>query len=197
MLTPDTFAIPNQQEQPAVKKVCPLHIKRLVDSLTFKFARVGNTTVTGCWAFLPNNFKVGYGESACVDPTEFNQADGEKYAKERCIQAATNKLWELEGYLLKVTGRTSDLHQLPGKPDGIPAGFDAYMGLPTTRYAYQVTEDDEITYVKDSTAEITVAGKRVQFKHYEEVLPGDYVVYLKDNDIYHCSYAVFKERNVI
>ncbi|WP_247437640.1 Gp49 family protein [Photobacterium damselae] len=84
------------------------HIKNLLNSLEYKFERVGETTVTGCWAFLPNGFQVGYGESACVDPSNYNQADGEKYAKERCQQAATNKLWELEGYLLKVIGVTSD-----------------------------------------------------------------------------------------
>lgn len=58
--------------------------------------------------FLPNGFQIGYGESACVDPNEYKQADGEKYAKERCITNASNKLWELEGYLLKTTGATSD-----------------------------------------------------------------------------------------
>lgn len=89
-------------------KVAFAHIQALTASLEFKFERVGETTVTGCWAFLPNGFQVGYGESACVDPAEFKKEDGEKYAKERCIVNATNKLWELEGYLLKVTGSTSD-----------------------------------------------------------------------------------------
>lgn len=89
-------------------KVAFEHIQSMVGSLEFKFARVEETTVTGCWAFLPNGFQVGYGESACVDPANYNQADGEKYAKERCVQNATNKLWELEGYLLATTGVTSD-----------------------------------------------------------------------------------------
>jgi len=88
------------------------HIEELAASLTFKFERVAKTTVTGCWAFLPlpngKEFQVGYGESACVDPANYKQADGEKYAKERCEVNAKNKLWELEGYLLAVTGSTSD-----------------------------------------------------------------------------------------
>ncbi len=83
-------------------------IQKMKESLTFEFERVGNTTVTGCWAFLPNGFQVGYGESACVDPNNFDLALGEKYAKERCLINAENKLWELEGYLLKVTGKTSE-----------------------------------------------------------------------------------------
>ncbi|WP_407330561.1 Gp49 family protein [Enterovibrio sp. 27052020O] len=89
-------------------KVAFAHITALVESLTFKFARVDDTTVTGCWAFLPNGFQVAYGESACVDPNEYKQETGEHWAKERCKAAAVNKLWELEGYLLKVTGSTSD-----------------------------------------------------------------------------------------
>lgn len=84
------------------------HIDSMIESLEFKFARVEDTTVTGCWAYLPNGFKVGYGESACVNPDDYKQSDGEKYAKQRAIQDATNKLWELEGYLLKVTGKTSE-----------------------------------------------------------------------------------------
>ena len=51
---------------------------------------------------------MGTGESACVDPVNYNKALGEKYAKERAEATARNKLWELEGYLLKVTGKTSD-----------------------------------------------------------------------------------------
>lgn len=82
-------------------------VQTMVDSLTFKFERVGDTNVTGCWAFLPNGFQVGYGESACIDPDNFDVELGKKWAKERCVSTATNKLWELEGYLLKVTGKTS------------------------------------------------------------------------------------------
>lgn len=81
-------------------KVSQQNIYGLVGSLTYKFERVGETTVTGCWAFLPSGFQVAYGESACVDPANYDRALGEKYAKERCVAAAHNKLWELEGYVL-------------------------------------------------------------------------------------------------
>jgi hypothetical protein len=37
------------------------------------------------------------GTSACVDPANFNQATGEHYAFEKAFE----KLWDLEGYLLK------------------------------------------------------------------------------------------------
>lgn len=44
---------------------------------------------------LPCGFKVT-GESSCVDPANYNKELGEKYA----LDKATEKLWELEGYLL-------------------------------------------------------------------------------------------------
>ena len=81
-------------------KISPERIQSLVDSLEFKFERVGQTKMTGCWAFLQNGFQVGYGQSGCVDPKEYNRDAGEEYAKENCLVEATNKLWELEGYRL-------------------------------------------------------------------------------------------------
>lgn len=89
-------------------KVPAEHIKAMTDSLTYKFHWVPGSTVTACWAFLPNGFQVGYGESACVDPSEFQKTTGEYYARQECEKDAANKLWELEGYLLKVTGCLSD-----------------------------------------------------------------------------------------
>jgi hypothetical protein len=104
---------PKEQFDNAYKEISPENkveysqIQKMVASLDYKFERVGETTVTGCWAFLPNGFQVGYGDSACVDPANFDFDLGKKYAKERCLTNATNKLWELEGYLLKNTGSTS------------------------------------------------------------------------------------------
>ena len=92
-----------------INKVPFEHVQKLKESLEYKFERVGTTTVTGCWAFLPNGFQIAYGESACVDPDNFDFELGKKYAKERAMQAADNKLWELEGYLLKMTGSITQL----------------------------------------------------------------------------------------
>lgn len=81
-------------------KVSFERINELAEQLEYKFERVGDTTVTGCWSFLPNGFQVGYGESACVDPANYKQEDGEKYARERCEADSKNKLWQFEGYAL-------------------------------------------------------------------------------------------------
>lgn len=54
------------------------------------------TTLTSCVLVLHNGFTVT-GESACVDPANFNEALGRKYAREQAIE----KLWPLLGYELR------------------------------------------------------------------------------------------------
>ena len=85
-------------------KVPASHINRLVETLEFKFEQVGDSTTTVCYAFLPNGFRVGHGDSACVDPDNYNWDEGCKWAKSNAIKDATSKLWMLEGYMLKMTG---------------------------------------------------------------------------------------------
>lgn len=54
------------------------------------------TMMTVCCLTLKNGFNV-IGESACASPENFNAEIGRKIAREN----ARNKVWELEGYLLK------------------------------------------------------------------------------------------------
>ncbi|EGR1513738.1 hypothetical protein D6089_18040 [Vibrio vulnificus] len=195
-------------------KVQKEHILNLVDQLEFKFARVENTTVTGCWAFLPNGFQVAYGESACVDPENYKWEDGCKYAKERCVQSAVNKLWELEGYLLKVTGKTSDRVGDPStgsacantnkpKPHAVLNEFKVYQGKAIERIAYEVKPDEVIIPLKQAESggpclsEISIGGERYQFAHFEPVNAGDFVCFLDEKDIYHVRRSVFEQRNYI
>lgn len=55
-----------------------------------------NTCLTVCCLTLRNGFTVT-GESACASPENFNAELGRKIAREN----ARNKIWMLEGYLLK------------------------------------------------------------------------------------------------
>ena len=54
------------------------------------------TTFTVCVLVLKNGAIVS-GESACVSPENFNEEIGKKIAREK----AREKIWQLEGYLLK------------------------------------------------------------------------------------------------
>jgi hypothetical protein len=55
-----------------------------------------STTLTVCCLTMANGFTVT-GEAACAFPENFKAATGEYYARE----AAMNKIWALEGYLLR------------------------------------------------------------------------------------------------
>lgn len=71
------------------------------ESITAKITKVAyhqfrGTTLTVCVITVENGFTVT-GESACVDPANFNQEIGESIAYDNAFE----KLWALEGYLLK------------------------------------------------------------------------------------------------
>ncbi len=55
-----------------------------------------NSTFTACLLTLKNGYTV-LGESACASPENFNAALGRKIARDN----AKNKIWALEGYLLR------------------------------------------------------------------------------------------------
>ncbi len=67
-----------------------------IKSTTYTVLPNGKTTI--CQLVLENGFSIE-GQSACVDPANYNQALGEKYAFENAI----DKMWPLEGYLLAET----------------------------------------------------------------------------------------------
>jgi hypothetical protein len=62
------------------------------------FTVLPDSTVTICNITLDNGYSVR-GESACVDPANFNQEIGRHYAEKQAI----DKLWPLFGFLLAET----------------------------------------------------------------------------------------------
>lgn len=76
-----------------MNKVTKEHIEaRIVDTA---YMVLPDSTVTICNLTLENGFSVR-GESACVDPRNFNLQIGREIA----YRDAFEKLWQLEGYLL-------------------------------------------------------------------------------------------------
>ena len=63
--------------------------------------------------------------------------------------------------------------------------FKRYESRPITRLAYELQENDCISALPDSTYCVEVDAQDVFFKAYQTPLPGDFVVYLNDEDIYH------------
>lgn len=75
--------------------------------------------------------------------------------------------------------------------------FKSYESKPIIRKAYEVQAGDQIVKTKEKEFVLSNASGQVSFVAHEPVMPGDFIVYLNDQDIYHCSRQVFSERNVI
>ena len=110
-------------------RITPAHIESVIeseycftvgDAITGElFAKYGSVIdsdyppsldlLTICVLVLKNGFTV-IGESACASPENFNAEIGRKIARENAV----NKIWPLEGYLLKealTTGSSLPLTQ--------------------------------------------------------------------------------------
>lgn len=84
--------------------------------------------------------------------------------------------------------------------------FISYKSKPVTRMAFQITKDHVIVKPKavdgceycighiDSGGVVT---KPIKFKAYESPIVGDWIVQLTADDTYHCTDAVFRERNIV
>ena len=75
-------------------RLTPEHIKSVVKQADFFV--VESTYLTVCVLTLENGFNVT-GTSACASPENFNKELGEDIAFKKALE----KVWELEGYLLK------------------------------------------------------------------------------------------------
>lgn len=75
-------------------RVTPEKIDDVIDEVAYHIFDGSQLTV--CCITLTNGFTVT-GESACASPENFNKELGEKLAFDK----ARNKIWALEGYLLK------------------------------------------------------------------------------------------------
>lgn len=76
-------------------KLTPAILKNLIEREDY--SRHESSTTTVCFLTLKNGFVVT-GQSACIDPANFNEEIGRTVA----YDDAFDKLWELEGYHQKV-----------------------------------------------------------------------------------------------
>jgi len=75
-------------------RLTPDHINSQI--IASQFCVFDNTTVTVCCLILKNGFTVT-GESACASPENFDEDIGRRLA----FDNAREKIWQLEGYLLR------------------------------------------------------------------------------------------------
>lgn len=91
-LTPDHI----DSKIKAVEYILPRDVCKRDNGVEIFDAPLSLQTLTFCVLTLENGFTVT-GESACASPENFNEEIGKKIAYEN----ARNKIWQLEGYLLK------------------------------------------------------------------------------------------------
>lgn len=80
---------------PDTNKVSRADLDAEVAAGTTLYTRIENTNLTHCTIKLDNGFSVT-GESACVDPANFNEEVGRQIA----FNKAHEKLWPLLGFRL-------------------------------------------------------------------------------------------------
>lgn len=83
-----------QEKGLTAPRITPEHIDSKIKSETYTNLPDNRTVI--CQLTLENGYTVD-GKSACVSKENFNQEIGNKIAREN----AREKVWELEGYLLK------------------------------------------------------------------------------------------------
>lgn len=76
-------------------------VKEQLSKVQIQYHRFPNTYAVVAIAHDEKGFYLGTGVGACVDPAEFNEEIGKEVAKENALKAAEDKLWEIEGILLR------------------------------------------------------------------------------------------------
>lgn len=74
----------------------------LMGNVIYRFDQPEGTTSTLAHAFLDGDFLLATGHSACVSKANFNAESGRKWAQAKADILARDKLWELEGYALRL-----------------------------------------------------------------------------------------------
>lgn len=79
--------------------------------------------------------------------------------------------------------------------------WKSYEGKPVTRVVHRIQDTDTVEKLGgEAQWRVTTApaaGEAVTFKAYQEPVVGDWVVRLTGEDNYHCTDAVFRERNIV
>lgn len=83
-----------QEKGLTAPRVTPARLEEVINSEQYHV--FPNSTFTACLLTLANGYTV-LGESACASPENFDAALGRKIARDN----AKNKIWALEGYLLR------------------------------------------------------------------------------------------------
>lgn len=97
--------------------VTPHHIAELLERVEWKYEQPVGTTATFAHAFLDGTYYLASGFSACVSPENFDANKGMQYAQQQAAPKVADKLWELEGYLLRARLSGDEFDTLTHQPE--------------------------------------------------------------------------------
>ncbi|WJT09275.1 Gp49 family protein [Vibrio harveyi] len=179
------------------KRVKPDDILARIVDIEFKTVNLCGTDLMYCGIAMQTEdpkrpFVVVGNPSVCIDPDNWRDEIGRQVSFDNTFR----DIYKLEAY------RKMTATQMPDHP---PArdGFSLYESKPIVREAHQLTERDlnaMIIIGDGKKASIKIEGKIIEFAFHcsmNDIKAGDYVVFINDEDTYHCSEEIFKERNKV
>ncbi|MGB1975197.1 MAG: Gp49 family protein [Vibrio toranzoniae] len=175
-------------------RVKPQDIVDRIEEIDFQTVNIAGNKFMYCGIRMIGGFVVVGKPATCIDPDNWRDEIGQQVSFNNTFE----EIYKLEAY------------RKMGAPKPAPApdklGFHQYESKPVTRTAYQLTKRDLVTMTwnhdlvsNTAKAMIQIEGKKVVFAFHcrpDEIKTGDYVVFLNENDTYHCSEEVFNERNI-
>lgn len=90
-----------QERELTAPRVTKEQIDALMKTVGVQVTRIPGTNTTMAVASFPDGFMLGTGVSYCVSDANFDADLGNSIAGNKAVNAARDKLWELEGYLLR------------------------------------------------------------------------------------------------
>lgn len=146
-----------------------------------------------CGIRMIGEFVVVGKPAACIDPENWRDEIGQQISFNNTFE----EIYKLEAYR-KMTGVQPIESNEP-----LELGFTRYLGKPITRDAYQLNDIDLALMSCDpetKRATLDIEGVPIAFAYHcepSEIKAGDYVVFLNEQDTYHCSQEVFEDRNEV
>jgi len=175
-------------------RVKPQDIVDRIEEIDFKTVDLAGNKFMYCGIRMTGGFVVVGKPATCIDPVNWRDEIGQQVS----FNNTFDEIYKLEAYRKMSAPKPQPA---PEKP-----GFNQYESKPVTRTAYQLTKRDLVTMTwlddhasKSAKGIIQIEGKKVGFAFHcrpDEIKAGDYVVFLNDEDTYHCSEEVFNERNI-
>ena len=174
-------------------RVKPQDIVDRIEDIDFQTVNIAGNKFMYCGIRMIGGFVVVGKPATCIDPSNWRDEIGQQVSFNNTFE----EIYKLEAYRKMSTPK-------PVEPDTPPAlGFDRYLGKQITRDAYQLNDIDLALLSCDSEtnrATLDIEGVTIEFAYHcepSELKAGDYVVFLNEQDTYHCSQEVFEERNEV